>query len=106
MMRAIAFAVVVLLSTLALPVFAETGSTYDWRSGNWYQWNRGMDGSTNVRGFSATKGTQWNTTIQPNGDMRGTDGRGNLWNYNSHTGTYWNTDGTFCTGRGYARTCN
>lgn len=102
---AVALTVVTFLSAASL-AFAESGSTYDWRSGNRYLWNRSVDGSTNVRAFNTTTGSQWTTTIQPNGGMRGTDSRGNLWNYNSRTGNYWNTNGTFCTGRGYARVCN
>jgi hypothetical protein len=107
---------IVLLVALIVPLlvsqssFAQwqprSGSTYDWRTGNSYNWNRNFDGSTNVNGFNTGTGSTWNTTIQPNGDMRGTDSRGNLWNYNSGTGTYLNTDGTICTGRGYAQVCN
>ena len=61
-------------------------SKYDPNSGNHDNWNRNIDGSTNVRGFNDRTGSQWNSTIQPNGDQRGTDSRGNMWNDNKGTG--------------------
>jgi hypothetical protein len=76
--------------TLPLTADAQSGSAHDWRSGNSYNWSRQFDGSTRVQGFNTRTGTNWNTTIQPNGDMRGLDGRGNLWNYNSGSGLYQN----------------
>jgi len=106
--RPIGLALLVALAVLILvsPALAQQfGSTYDWRSGNSYQWNHNGDGSTNVRGFNMNTGSQWNTTIQPNGNMRGSDSGGNFWNYNSTTGTYWNSNGTMCTGKGALRTC-
>jgi|GraSoi2013_115cm_1033766.scaffolds.fasta_scaffold184668_2 hypothetical protein len=91
----------------AAPAFAQqSGSTYDWRSGNRYNWTHNEDGSTDVRGFSTNTGSMWRTHIAPNGDQRGTDSRGNMWRYNSGSGFYWNSDGTTCIGKGYARTCN
>lgn len=83
----------------------DSGSTYDWRSGNRYSWRRNSDGSTTLRGFNAETGSTWRQTIEPNGDQRGVDSRGNYWRYNDRTGYYWNSDGTICTGRGAARTC-
>src|SRR5712691_9960433 len=100
---ALAFALILAVPT---PFAAQSGSSFDWQSGNQYRWNRNYDGATDVRGFNFNTGSMWNTRIQPNGDMRGMDSRDNSWNYNSRTGTYWNSDGTFCTGKGYARVCN
>jgi hypothetical protein len=107
MKRLISVTLALVMALIAVaPEFAQAGSTYDWRSGNSYHWNRNGDGSTHVRGFNPHTGSQWTTTIQQNGDMRGTDSRGNLWHYNSRSGNYWNTNGRFCTGHGYARVCN
>lgn len=84
-----------------------SGSTYDWRSGNQYYWNRDSSGQTNVRGFNFQNGSQWNTTIQRNGNMRGMDSGGNMWQYNNSTGFYQNFGtGRTCVGKGYARVCN
>ena len=82
-----------------------SGSSYDWRSGNSYNWNRNYDGSTTVRGFNSQTGSMWNNTIQRNGDQRGMDSHGNLWNYNAATGSYMNSNGHGCIGQGYARSC-
>jgi hypothetical protein len=71
-----------------------------------YNWNRTPDGSTNVGGFNPSSGSQWNTTIQPNGDQRGMNSKGNLWQYNQSTGSYLNSNGTVCVGKGAARVCN
>jgi hypothetical protein len=84
----------------------DSGSKYDWRSGNSYHWNTTPEGSTQVHGFNVQNGTQWNTTIQPNGNMRGTDGNFNTWNYNAQSGYYHNNGtGETCVGKGYGRTC-
>jgi len=91
---------------LVTPAFAQSGSNYDWRSGNRYNWNRDLDGSTTIRGSNFGTGTQWNQTIMPNGDQRGTDSRGNSWRYNNSTGSYSNTDGSTCWGKGRFRQCN
>ncbi len=91
---------------LAAPAFAQSGSSYDWRTGNQYYWNRNFDGSTSVRGSNFGTGSMWNQTIMPNGDQRGTDSRGNYWQYNNSTGNYWNSDGTMCWGKGQFRQCN
>ena len=109
-MRKIALAL--LAAVLIAPTaFAESdiprsGSKYDWRTGNQYYWEKDRDGTTKVRGHNWTTGTQWNTTVEPDGSMRGEDNRGNTWRYDSATGDYWNSDGTMCWGRGSERTCN
>jgi hypothetical protein len=64
------------------------GSTYDWQSGNQYQWHRNFDGSTTINGSNPRTGTMWNETIQSNGDQTGWDSRGNVWQYNNATGNY------------------
>lgn len=84
----------------------QTRSTYDWQTNSRYTTTRQPDGSTTVRGQNYNTGSTWRSTIQPNGDQRGTDSNGNTWRYNNSTGSYSNTDGTFCTGKGYARVCN
>jgi len=104
-MRKLALAGLIVL-VLAVPVFAQSGSTYDWRSGNHYNWNRNLDGSTNVRGHNYNTGSSWNQTIMPNGDQRGTDSDGNTWHYNNNSGIYWNSNGATCWGKGQFRQCN
>jgi hypothetical protein len=98
--------VALLIATFAVtPVFAQSGSTYDWRNGNQYRWYRSIDGSTTIYGSNPYTGSQWRTTIQPSGDMSGWDSNRDYWRYNSGTGLYWNSNGTTCFGRGRARTC-
>ena len=81
------------------------GSTYDWQSGNSYRWNTDGLGNTRVYGNNLRTGSMWNTTIQPNGNMRGMDKNFNSWNYNAQTGAYMNSNGHGCIGHGYGRTC-
>lgn len=91
---------------LALPTAAGAQSTYDWQSGNQYHSNQNFDGSTTIRGFNYNTGSSWNTTVEPDGDMRGTDSQGNMWQYDDSTGFYQNYGtGTTCTGKGAFRTC-
>jgi hypothetical protein len=106
-MRKLALASLAVL-VLVTPAFAQSGSSYDWRSGNQYNSNanRNVDGSATIRGSNFGTGTQWNQTIMPNGDQRGTDSRGNHWNYKNSSGYYWNTDGATCWGKGLYRQCN
>jgi hypothetical protein len=103
-----------LRSTLALALLAAAatahaqgyGSSYDWQSGNQYNWNT-IGNQTNVQGYNIKNGTRWNTTIQPNGSMTGYDGNGNYWQYDSNSGNYYNYGtGTMCTGKGAFRVCN
>lgn len=82
------------------------GTSYDWKSGSSYRWQRDPDGSTAVNGFNSRTGSIWRTEIEPDGDMSGRDSRGNYWRYDASTGFYTNTDGTVCTGKGSYRTCN
>lgn len=90
--------------SMVFAVRADAGSSYDWQSGNIYNWNR-IGGSTHVNGMNLNTGSQWNTTIQHNGNMNGFDSRGNSWNYNAATGAYMNSNGHGCVGHGYGRTC-
>lgn len=116
MLKPLATALVVLLLVPALafaqwrpmpaPTTPRAGSTSDAQTGNAYNWNRSLDGSTNVRGLNSNTGSQWNTTIQPNGNQRGTDNHGNQWNYNAGSGTYTNSNEKVCVGQGVARVCN
>jgi|SRR5581483_1653451 len=99
---AVVGAVLMLTGTASAQSF---GSKYDWQSGNTYNWNRDSLGNTYVRGNNLNTGSQWTTTIQPNGDMRGLDSNFNSWNYNAQTGSYMNSNGHGCIGRGPARTC-
>jgi len=92
---------------LSSPALAQTsGSSYDWRTGSTYQWNRDSNGSTNINGFNGHTGSIWNQTIERNGNQHGTDSRGNYWQYDNSSGTYWNSNGRFCTGHGAYRVCN
>ena len=103
-MRTALIAVLTLLLGV-VPALAQGRSAYDWRSGNSYWGSRGGDGSTTVWGSSSRTGSQWNTTIRPNGDMTGRDSRGDFWRYDGNTGNYWNTRGRMCFGKGSSRTC-
>lgn len=86
--------------------FPQSGSTYDWRSGNWYHWTREPGGDTNVRGLNVNTGSIWHTTINPDGSMRGTDKNFNLWRYDANTEVYINFGtGEMCTGEGLSRVC-
>ena len=97
----------ILLTAFSLPAYAQSGSSYDWRSGNSYYWNTDSRGNTNVRGFNSRTGSNWNTTIEPDGDMRGHDSNHNPWTYDRGTGSYQNFGtGESCVGKGYARVCN
>lgn len=94
--------------SLSVPTYSTPSSstTYDWRSGNRYTTQRNYDGSTNVRGSNLYTGSQWRTTVQPNGDMRGVDKDGNYWRYSNSTKIYTNLGtGTTCMGQGALRTC-
>lgn len=96
-----------ILTLLTLSLSAHAGSTYDADTGNWYFTHPTIDGGVNVQGLNPGAGSQWNTTIKPNGNQSGRDSDGNFWNYNSNTGMYVNPGaGVFCTGRGIYRQCN
>ncbi|MEO7890998.1 MAG: hypothetical protein ABIW19_13435 [Vicinamibacterales bacterium] len=83
-----------------------SGHTYDWRSGNVYNWTTSPTGSTTVRGMNMANGSIWNSTIKPDGSQTGTDKNLNYWTYNARTGTYMNMGtGQICTGQGAARLC-
>ncbi len=84
-----------------------TTTTYDWRNNRSYTTTTNPNGGATVRGTNYQNGSQWRTTIDPNGQQRGTDASGNTWQYNPQTKTYLNHGtGQVCTGSGYARTCN
>ncbi len=103
-MRTLALTLVAALLLMS-PALAQAGSTYDWKSGNYYTWHQRSDGTTDLYGSNFNTGSQWRTTIKPDGEMNGWDSRGNYWRYDSRTGNYWNTDGTMCFGKGWSRTC-
>lgn len=67
-----------------------SGSKFDYNSGNFYRWQNNDDGETKIYGNNYKTGSTWNTTVEENGDMRGRDSNGNVWNYNDRTGTYIN----------------
>lgn len=107
MIREMLFSLCLILVAFSPPAYAQSGSDYDWRSGNSYYWNTDSQGNTNVRGFNARTGSRWNTTIEPDGDMRGYDSNYNPWTYDSGSGFYQNFGtGETCIGKGYARVCN
>lgn len=83
-----------------------SGSTYDFNSGNMYNWHKNSDGSTQLNGNNLNTGSNWNTNIKRNGDMNGFDSNGNSWNYDEKSGNYYNFGtGKICVGKGYARSC-
>lgn len=93
------------LPSLLTPV-PDSGSTYDWRSGNRYRWRRDFNGDTRVNGMNLYTGSTWRQTIKPDGSMRGTDSMMNLWRYDSRTKTYMNFGtGEMCVGSGASRYC-
>lgn len=97
------FALTVLAASGA---YAQSGYTYDYRTGNAYRYHSDTLGNTTVYGSNAMTGSNWNTRIQRNGNMTGQDAGGNFWNYNSTTGNYYNYGtGTSCFGKGYLRNC-
>ena len=90
-----------------VPARPTSGSTYDWRSGNRYSWDRDSSGETTVRGSNSTTGSLWRTTIQPDGSMRGTDSQGNMWRYSAGSNVYMNLGtGVICVGTGASRVCS
>lgn len=81
-----------------------SGSTYDWRSGNSYRWQRDFNGDTRVSGMNLYTGSMWRQTIKPDGSMTGTDSKMNPWRYDSKTKTYMNFGtGEMCVGSGASR---
>jgi hypothetical protein len=82
------------------------GSSYDWQSGNSYNYSTDSFGNTNIRGHNYKTGSNWNTTVKPDGSMNGRDGEGNYWRYNSGSGYYYNYGtGKTCVGKGASRYC-
>jgi hypothetical protein len=83
-----------------------SGSTFDWRSGNTYRWNRDSLGNTRINGSNLRTGSNWRTTIKPNGSMSGWDSKMNHWTHSRRSGVYQNFGtGRTCMGRGVARSC-
>lgn len=106
MKRLVMTAALVVAATVTPAAAQQYGSTYDWRSGNFYSWSPNGSGGTSVRGMNIQNGTNWNTNIKPDGSMSGFDGGGNYWQYNSNTGYYNNLGtGRTCVGKGLGRTC-
>src|SRR5262249_33703509 len=88
------------------PYRPTSGSTFDWRSGNMYNWNRESDGTTQVHGHNINTGSMWRTTIEPDGSQHGFDADFNYWRYNAGSKMYINFGtGKMCFGEGAARTC-
>lgn len=106
-MRKFMLALAALLVIPSLAGAGDLGSTYDWRSGNFYNSQKNLDGSTDVRGSNLRNGSTWTTTIEPNGDMSGRDSNFNSWKYDNSTGSYYNFGtGKMCVGKGAGRICN
>lgn len=95
----------VFAALLLLPAVASAQFTYDPQTGNSYVTTPSYGGGAQVRGYNLGTGSNWNTTVQPNGDMRGMDADGNTWRYNNSSGSYMNSNGTICTGKGVFRNC-
>lgn len=102
-MLKLAFAFLLLAT---VPVAAQSGSHYDWRSGNQHHWNSNPYGGTTYRGNNFRTGSSWSGRIDSRGNQSGYDSRGNYWNYNRSSGRYHNFGtGKSCYGRGTARRC-
>lgn len=83
-----------------------SGSSFDYLSGNSYRWSRDLDGSTRVNGTNIYTGSTWKQTIKPDGSMTGWDSKMNPWQYDSRTKTYMNFGtGEMCVGSGASRYC-
>lgn len=74
----------------------ESGTTYTTQK---------LNDETRISGFNYKTGSQWDTTIKPNGDMRGMDSKNNLWSYDAQSGNYSNSNGHGCIGKGNNRYC-
>lgn len=84
----------------------DSGSTYDWSSGNIYNW-RSTPSGTHVDGMNMNTGSMWQTDIRKNGSMSGWDSNMNPWTYDAGTKTYMNLGtGKLCVGEGLARICS
>ena len=95
---------------LALVILASTSAhaytKFDPRTGTYYEVDRDPMGNTTVHGANAGTGSQWNTTVDRQGNQNGVDASGNAWNYNKNTTTYMNSGtGKMCTGQGMYRMC-
>lgn len=96
-----------LAGLMFLFIFTAAFAGYNPYTGNTYTVTPNGGGGATVQGFNTNTGSNWNTTIQSNGNMNGVDAKGNMWDYNRQTGTYMNYGtGTICTGSGYTRTCS
>lgn len=96
----------VLVAFAGAPASAQSGYEHDWQTSNSYSWSRDFSGNTQLRGWNNRTGSQWSTTIQPDGDMRGLDSGGNYWAHDAETGFYQNFGtGRTCFGKGALRTC-
>ncbi len=83
-----------------------SGSSDDWQSGNLYRWTHLADGSTDLIGFSINKGSNWRTTIKPDGSMSGFDKDLNIWKYDAGSSFYINFGTSkICYGKGIGRFC-
>ncbi|HUF80723.1 MAG TPA: hypothetical protein VMN03_06280 [Burkholderiales bacterium] len=76
---------------------APSGYSYDYQTGNSYNWNS-YGGNTTVYGMNPRTGSTWNQTIRPNGNMSGFDSQQRYWQYNRGSNTYMRSDGKICTG--------
>lgn len=99
--------ILALAAMLLLGAGAATAqSSYDWKTGNQHNVLPGPGGGATIYGNNSRNGTQWNTTVSPDGNQRGVDSSGNHWQYNKSTGNYYNYGtGKSCYGQGSARTC-
>jgi hypothetical protein len=108
---------IVVVFSMTTPAFAEfpygehpqQHTEYDWESGNRYQiehHNNFIEQDTHIKGYNFNTGSQWETTIDRDGDMRGRDADGNSWKYDERSGFYQNYGtGKTCIGKGAARNC-
>ncbi len=92
------------------PLLAESdnqptsGTKYDRKTGNRYNWSTDSQGETTVKGRNTQTGSTWKTVVEQDGDMRGRDADGNSWKYNATTDRYYNSGtGETRTGKGRNR---
>jgi hypothetical protein len=102
---------VVLIAGMALGVAPaaaaqDSGRSYDWQSGNGYNWHADSQGNTTIYGTNFGTGSTWSTRTDRRGNMNGYDSDMNYWSYDRSTGSYYNYGtGKTCTGSGALRTC-
>lgn len=98
--------IIILILTASAFCWDETTSKYDYNTNSKYTTTKHDDGTTEVKAYNYTTGSQWQAKTDNDGITRGRDSDNNSWKYNSNTGSYINYGtGKICTGKGYGRVC-